>query len=170
MGAELRALEEESSQQHTAVAPTEAEIASVPWLDERTTRLVRATITVIAHEHPELIAAILFGSIARHDERPLTDAEPSDVDLLLLFDARAGTTRLSADKLLAICASAGRALDCAADAPRDVQIIPATWALAEWDGAFAENVAHDGILLWARGPLPLSLAAVAARRTGAPTP
>src|SRR5579859_3588176 len=108
--------------------------------------------------------------IARHDERPLTDAEPSDVDLLLLFDSRARPIRISGDKLLAICASAGRALDRNANAPREVQIIPATWALAEWDAAFAANVARDGILLWARGPLAPALTAVGARNVAAGNP
>jgi len=108
--------------------------------------------------------------IARHGEHPLTDAEPSDVDLLLLFDSRARPIRISGDKLLAICASAGRALDRKANAPREVQIIPATWALAEWDAAFAANVARDGILLWARGPLAPALTAVGARNVAAGNP
>lgn len=170
MGAELSARKEQSLRRRTAAAPTEAEIAVVSWLDARIAQLVRATIAAIARDHPELVAAILFGSIARHDERPLSDAEPSDVDLLLLFDSRVGPTRISGDKLLAICASAGQVLDRYADAPREAQTIPATWALAEWDAAFVENVARDGILLWARGPLPPALAAVGARDVAAGIP
>jgi hypothetical protein len=32
--------------------------------------------------------------------------------------------------------------------------------LAHWDAVFGENDARDGLLLWARGPLPPALAAV----------
>ncbi len=40
--------------------------------------------------------------------------------------------------------------------------------LADWDLTFVESVARDGILLWARGPLPSSLADVASRQSRPP--
>lgn len=58
--------------------------AVVPWLDEKTAELVAAIVAVVAAERPEVQAAILFGSVARNEERPLDDSHPSDVDLLLM--------------------------------------------------------------------------------------
>jgi predicted nucleotidyltransferase len=135
----------------------------VPWLDERTAGLVRAIVAAVARDHPNLRAAILYGSVARHEERPLDDSEPSDVDLLLLFDVTPGTDRLSVGQRLAISESMGRALDRHPDARREVQVQFAVGNLAEWDVAFVESVARDGILLWARDPLPESLAGLTER-------
>jgi hypothetical protein len=44
-----------------------------------------------------------------------------------------------------------------------VQITIADRDLADWDPLFVANVARDGILLWARGPLRASLTPVAER-------
>lgn len=41
--------------------------------------------------------------------------------------------------------------------------MPVVHDLADWDEMFVENVARDGLLLWARGPLPDVLAPVAER-------
>jgi len=142
--------------------PDEVSIAIVPWLDERTAGLVSAMVAAVACDHPNLRAAILYGSVARHEERPLDDGEPSDVDLLLLFDATPGTDSLSVGQRLAISESLGRALDRYPDAPREVQAQFAVGDLADWDVTFVENVARDGIVLWARGPLPALLASLAA--------
>jgi predicted nucleotidyltransferase len=143
--------------------PSEDEVPVVPWLDQETAGLARAITVAVAQEHPEVVGIILFGSVARHDERPLSDSEPSDVDLLLLFDAGPGRERLPEDKALAIYATIGRALDRYSDAPREVQTLLAVRDLRDWDPLFVENVAREGILLWARGPLPGPLDAVAAR-------
>jgi predicted nucleotidyltransferase len=48
-----------------------ANVTVVPWLDERTAGLVRAITATVARRHPDLWAIILYGSVARHDERPL---------------------------------------------------------------------------------------------------
>jgi len=40
---------------------------------------------------------------------------------------------------------------------------PVASDLAGLDACFVENVARDGRLLWARGPLPTALAPIAAR-------
>lgn len=79
-----------------------------PWLDEQTASLVRAIVAEAASRYPDLRAALLFGSVARHEERPLTDAEPSDVDLLLLFDLEPHLSRLPYNRLLAIYEAVAR--------------------------------------------------------------
>ncbi|HST90486.1 MAG TPA: nucleotidyltransferase domain-containing protein [Ktedonobacterales bacterium] len=135
-------------------------ITVVPWLDERSAGLVRTTIATIARRHPELRAAILYGSVARHEERPLDDPEPSDVDLLLIVEPWGGARRIPLEQSLAIYAAAGDALDGYLYPPRDVQVLLATPDLAGWDAAFVANVAREGILLWARAPLPAALAAI----------
>jgi predicted nucleotidyltransferase len=144
-------------------SPVEAELALIPWLDAQTARLVRAIVAAVAVRQPELVAAILIGSVARHEERPLNDSEPSDVDLLLLFDFGRDATRLSYEQRLSINHSIGFALDRYLDAPREVQTILAVRDLGGWDPLFITNVAREGIMLWARGPLHPSLAPVAGR-------
>src|SRR6266704_2880520 len=56
------------------------------WLDSETSALVRDKVEVLIRWHPDIIAIILYGSVARHKERPLDDPEPSDVDLLVVLD------------------------------------------------------------------------------------
>ena len=57
------------------------------WLDEATSALVEDTVCMLIKRHANiLLAVILFGSVARHEERPLDDSCPSDVDLLAIFD------------------------------------------------------------------------------------
>jgi predicted nucleotidyltransferase len=149
--------------------PDEATIAVVPWLDKDTAAGVRAVAAMVAHHHPDLRTVILYGSVARHDERPLDDPEPSDVDLLLLFDLEAELDRLPSERRSAIFHSIELALRQHREAPREIQAMPVVRNLADWDELFVENVARDGLLLWARGPLPEPLAAVEAR-TWPPSP
>lgn len=127
---------------------------------------MRAIVVPVAQRHPELLATILFGSLARHDERPLDDVFPSDVDGPLIFDMGAGQHRIPADTALAISESIGLALDRFREdwPPREVRTMLAVRDLVDWDPLFIENVARDGLPLWARGPLPAPLAAVAGRR------
>jgi len=42
-----------------------------PWLDEETSALVRDTAELLAQRHSDVLAIILYGSVARHEERPL---------------------------------------------------------------------------------------------------
>lgn len=136
-------------------------------LDGRSAALVRAVTAAVA-EYPEAQALILFGSVARHDERPVADAEPSDVDLLLLVDPGAEAERLPVNREVSLRITIGRLENCYRDAPREVQITIAERDLSDWDPLFVANVARDGILLWSRGPLPAPLAAVSERaRAGA---
>lgn len=163
MGAQLTSASSEQSMQPRDSLPGEADVHIVPWLDDRTASLVRAIVASVAHRHPEFVAAILYGSVARHEERPLTDSAPSDVDLLLLFDVDHEQDRLTRNQTLAICESIGQALDRYLYPPREVQTILVLMSLAGWDPTFIENVAHDGILLWSRGPLPAPFSAISAR-------
>jgi predicted nucleotidyltransferase len=118
----------------------------------------------VARRHPDLRAVTLYGSIARHDERPLDDPEPGDVDLLLVFDLEPNLDRIPHERLLAIFDSVGLARDRYPYPPREVQVMPVVRDLADWDPTFAEHIARDGLLLWARGPLPTRLAQVVERR------
>lgn len=128
------------------------EISLVPWLDARTGEFVCALIDSLTQMYPEIVAIILFGSLARHDERPLTHHEPSDVDLLALVDPHVleRYEDLPLEREVAIWMSYGAVEDRYRDAPRDVQMTLALSDLAGWDESFVENVARDGILLWAR--------------------
>jgi len=117
--------------------------------------------------HTNLRAVILFGSVARHDERPLEDTEPSDVDLLLLFDLAPGCNRLSLEHRLGVDASICVALDRYLDAPREVNTVLAAGDLSDWDPAFVEAVAQDGIVLWRSGSLPSFLSPLARRESSA---
>ncbi|HEX4207450.1 MAG TPA: nucleotidyltransferase domain-containing protein [Ktedonobacteraceae bacterium] len=56
-----------------------------PWLDSETSALVRDKIEMLVSRHPDILAIILYGSVARHDERSLDKSDPSDVDLLAIF-------------------------------------------------------------------------------------
>jgi predicted nucleotidyltransferase len=145
-----------------SIAP---DVRPIPWLDPATNTAVREIIRALAQGHPEAQAVILFGSVARREERSLDDPEPSDVDLLLLLDAHAvdsAVERLSYQQELALRATVGEA-DYRWSAPRVIQILFVYRTLAGWDPLFIENVAQDGILLWSRGPLPDLLATVAER-------
>ena len=48
-------------------------MAPIPvWLDDATSALVEETVTMLIKRHANiLLAMILFGSVARHEERPL---------------------------------------------------------------------------------------------------
>ena len=116
-----------------------------PWLDAQTSALVRDIVVTLARHYPDLLAIILFGSVARREERPLSDPEPGDVDLLALFESDEDPVYLA--RGLDITHTIGLARNRHLDAPRDVQVM------------FA-NLARDGLPLWARGPLPAPLSAM----------
>lgn len=137
-------------------------LESLPWLDSSTAALVKETTRALA-DHHEVRAVILFGSVARHEERPLDDDEPSDVDLLALVDPGRGRLRLPLHRTLAIHGTIGRVAYEHGDTPREVQVTLARVDLADWDVTFVESVVRDGILLWARGPLPPPLEQLTSR-------
>lgn len=127
------------------------------WLDEATAALVTETVNLLIKRHAAiLLAVILFGSVARHEERPTDDASPSDVDLLAIFDT---TDRLVKPYREDIFATIIDAYALHLDAPREVNVLLSDRTMQTWDSMFLENLARDGILLYARGSLPAPLAA-----------
>ena len=61
---------------------------SIPlWLDSETRVLIKDVIEMLSERHPDLVTVILYGSVARHEERPLDASDPSDVDLLVILDS-----------------------------------------------------------------------------------
>jgi predicted nucleotidyltransferase len=127
------------------------------WLDRATRALVEDIIGLLSERHPDLLAVILYGSVARHEERPSDAFNPSDVDLLAVFD--------SDDPLLdvhqgdTLSHTLGLAYTRHLDAPREVQVLFASRSLQEWDPTFIANVTRDGIILYRHGPLPTPFAA-----------
>ncbi len=142
-------------------------IPGAPWLDAATNGYLRRLITLAASANPDLEAVILFGSAARRELRPMTDREPSDVDVLFLMSARPDSThptRITREQHLAISRAEVEAYpDTFDNTLRPIQTIVADPSFEGWDGSFVENIASDGILLWSRGILPAALAPVAQR-------
>ena len=115
------------------------------------------TMSLLIKRHDDiLLAVILFGSIARHEQRPPDDVCPSDVDLLAIFDTTDHLVRPYREDIFATIIDA-----CALhlDAPREVNVLLSDRTLQTWDSMFLDNLARDGILLYARGSLPAPLAA-----------
>jgi predicted nucleotidyltransferase len=133
-------------------------MAPIPaWLDEATSALVEETVRMLIKRHANiLLAMILFGSVARHEERPLDDFCPSDVDLLAIFDT---TDRLVKPYREDIFATIIDACALHLDAPREVNVLLSDRTMQTWDAMFLDNLARDGILLYTRGSLPAPLAA-----------
>jgi len=160
MGTHLNHLNPSASQSHATPSHTTSarpNVRSIPWLDPETAAGVVDIVQSLAEHHPEAQAVILFGSVARCEERPLDDQEPSDVDLLLLLDATAldpGAERLTHEQELALHATIIEADYRHREAPREIKFVFVYRDLARWDPLFIENVARDGVLLWARAPLP----------------
>jgi predicted nucleotidyltransferase len=155
----------EPDEQRPSGRPAVPYVPIIPWLDPATAAGVVDIVQSLAVDHPEALAVILFGSVARREERPLDDREPSDVDLLLLLDVDAvhpGAYRLSYEEELALHRTIIEA-DYRQQSPREIKVLFVYRDLERWDDLFLENVAHDGILLWARCPLPAPLAAIAER-------
>ncbi len=127
------------------------------WLDRATRALIEDIIRLLSEHHPDLLAVILYGSVARHEERPLGAFNPSDVDLLAVFD--------SDDPLLdvhqgdTLSHTLGLAYNRHLDTPREVQVVFASRTFQEWDPTFIANVMRDGIVLYTRGSLPAPFAA-----------
>ena len=127
------------------------------WLDSKTCALIKNIISVLSERHPDLLAIILYGSIARHEERSLDEPDPSDVDLLAVLDS--DDPHVSLYQGDALSHTLGLAYTRHLDAPREVQVMFASRTLQEWDPTFIANVKRDGIVLYARGQLPAPFAA-----------
>ena len=78
------------------------------------------------------------------------------MDLLAFFDTTDSLVRSYREDIFATIIDA-----CALhlDAPREVNVPLSDLTMQIWDSLFLENLARDGILLYARGSLPAPLAA-----------
>lgn len=127
------------------------------WLDNETRDLIKDVVAMLSERHPDLLAVILYGSVARHEERPLDTPNPSDVDLLAVLDS--DDPHVALDQGDALFHTLGLAYNRHLNAPREVQVMFASRTLREWDPTFIANVIRDGIILYAREPLPAPFAA-----------
>jgi predicted nucleotidyltransferase len=127
------------------------------WLDGETQALVKDIIDSLSKRHPDLLAIILYGSVARHEERSLEEPDPSDVDLLAILDS--DDPHVSLRQGDALSHTLGLAYSRHLDAPREVQVMFTSRTMQEWDPTFIANVMRDGIVLFKRGQLPAPFAA-----------
>jgi len=127
------------------------------WLDRATRALIEDIIGLLYERHPDLLAVILYGSVARQEERPLGAFNPSDVDLLAVFNSDDPLLEVHQGDTLSH--TLGLAYNRHLDAPREVKVMFASRTLQEWDPTFIANVARDGIVLFTRGTLPAPFAA-----------
>jgi predicted nucleotidyltransferase len=126
-------------------------------LDRETRALIKDIISTLSERHPDLLAVILYGSVARHEERSLDEHDPSDVDLLAVLDSDDPHVYYRQGE--ALSHSLGLAYIRHNDAPREVKVMFTSRTMQEWDPTFIENVKRDGIVLYARGQLPALFAA-----------
>jgi predicted nucleotidyltransferase len=134
------------------------QLPQIPWLDSGTTEALRRTIVQLIGAAPEIVAMILFGSVARHEERPFTDPQPSDVDVLVLFDPSIQTADdpkrehgmlsegLTQREHKLLSAAVVQALIEVPQGARDINLTGALTTFAGWDSAFVKHIAQDGIL------------------------
>jgi hypothetical protein len=87
---------------------------------------------------------------------PPSDASPSNVDLLAIFDM---TDLLLKSYREGIFATIIDTYPHHLDAPREVNVLLSDRLMQTWDFLFLDNLARDGILLYARGSLSAPLAA-----------
>lgn len=142
-------------------------IPEVHWLDAATNAYLRRLVALAVAANPDVGAVILFGSAARQELRPMTDHQPSEVDVLFLMTAPVDSVPMGhiiREQHLAISRSEVEAYPAIFDSSmRQVQTIIADASFEGWDHSFVESIARDGLLLWARGALPAALAPVARR-------
>jgi len=145
------------AQAHTESVTKFVQPLSIPAnLDAESEAYLRDVLTLLIARRPDLLAAILYGSVARGQARPLTDPDPSDMDVLLVFAPEPGSDEVSSQQG---AAASWAKIEVIARYPaaRDLHFVLATPTFARWDVSFVENVARDGILLWARELLPPAL-------------
>jgi predicted nucleotidyltransferase len=126
------------------------------WLDRETSLLVDEMIDLLVKRHPDILAIIFYGSIARHEERVLYEPEPSEVDILVVVntDDKRGI-RAQEESLFE---TLGFAKIHHLQARHEVNVMFSSRTSQEWDPAFIENVKRDGIILYQCVPLPAAFA------------
>src|SRR5260370_35701649 len=105
-----------------------------PGLDEATSPLFAEMVRMLIKRQANiLLAVILFGSIARHEERPLDDSCPSDVDLLAIFDTADRPVKPYREDIFVTIIDA-----CAVHlyAPRDVNVLLFGRTIQNWYSMF----------------------------------
>ena len=127
-----------------------------PHLDRETGLLIDDMVELLVNHHPDILAIILYGSIARHEERALDDPYPSDVDILVVLDTNDRRGIRATEKSL--FETIGGAKMQHLRAKRDVNVLFSSRTSEEWDPTFIENVKRDGIILYGRVPLPTAFA------------
>lgn len=125
-------------------------------LDRETSLLVDEIVDVLPKRHPDVLAIILYGSVARREERALDEPDPSDVDILVVIDAE-DKRRIYA-QWESLFETLGSAKMHHLEAGRDVNVMFASRTAQEWDETFIENVRRDGIILYQRVSLPAAFA------------
>ena len=129
------------------------DLSALPaWLDAETRALVKDKIEALVSGHPDVLAIILYGSIARHEERPPDEPGTSDVDLLTVLATN--DPREIVSRLRTLVATMGQAENRHLSAPREVNVMFSSRTSREWDPEFLANVKRDGIILYQRGELP----------------
>src|SRR5260370_27847423 len=123
-----------------------------PYLDGEIGLFVERLVDLLVNHQHDILAIILYGSIARHEERALDDPYPSDVDILVVVDTDDRREIRAAEKSL--FETLGVAKMHHLQAGRDVNVMFSSRTSEEWDPTFIENVKRDGIILYGRVPLP----------------
>jgi predicted nucleotidyltransferase len=126
-------------------------------LDNKPTALVEDKVRLLVERLPDILAIIRYGSLARHEERSLEEPDPSDVDLLAVFDT--DDPHVIGHQRRALFQTMELAEIRHLDALREVNVMFSTRSSREWDPDFIEQVKRDGILLYQRGELPAHFAA-----------
>ena len=130
--------------------------APLSSLDRETSLLVDEIVDLLATRHPDVLAIILYGSVARHEERALDEPDPSDVDILVVVDTE-DKCGIRAHRM-AFLETLGVAKTHHLEAGRDVNVMFSSRTSQEWDSTFIENVKRDGIILYQRVALPAAFA------------
>jgi predicted nucleotidyltransferase len=100
------------------------------WLDSETSALVRDKIEMLISRHSDILAIILYGSVVRHEERSIDEPDPSDVNLLAVFDGDRSSIR---PQELALSHTMGLAENRHLQAPREVNVMFSSRTTQEWD-------------------------------------
>ncbi len=124
--------------------------AQLDNLDRATNALIEDLKISLTLQFPDLLNLLLFGSVARHEERPLDNLLQSDVDLLAIFDS--DDDPLLSQRGLQIIHTIGEAIWRHQDAPREVDVKLASRAMSEWDTDFVHHIAQDAIVLYGQPP------------------